>query len=229
MEGSRHHRDRTLTKVSFDLRRLFCNRKRSPKRWKSPRQLLLSLITFRRARIYFATHLLLLRPLWKMRQRTSLAWNYRTLQWGKNFWESKWTTWKIKLDWSIFKLEFSRRIPFEVDSSLTVRVSNYATVFKKETFWSGLRLGRSLVPNLHDLWGIKSQTSSGTWWGRSTSRSLIDCPDQLKTMMEGVEGKSATWSNTWISAPTTWSWHCWTPSWKIQPAPQSFKGCRSHL
>ena len=114
-------------------------------------------------------------------------------------------------------------------SSLTDRVSNYLISFKKDTFWSGLKRGKSLVPNLQDLWGLKSQTSSGTWWGRSTSRSAVDCPAQLMTKMKGVKGKSATWSNTCISAPTTWSWHCWSPSWKIQPAPQSFKGCRSHL
>ena len=56
VEGSRHHLDRTLTKVSFDLRRLFCNRKRSPKRWKSPRQLSLSLITLKRASIHISSN-----------------------------------------------------------------------------------------------------------------------------------------------------------------------------
>ena len=98
-----------------------------------------------------------------MRQRTGLAWNYRTLQWGRDFSGSQnGQPESFKLDWSSFKL---------------------SNIFQegKDTFWSGLKRGRSLVPSLHDLWGIKSQTSSGTWSGRSTSRSLVDCPDQCST------------------------------------------------
>ena len=40
---------------------------------------------------------------------------------------------------------------------------------------------------------------------------------------------SNTKSETCLSDPTTSSRHCWGPSWNLHPAPQSFRGCRSHL
>ena len=83
------------------------------------------------------------------------------------------------------------------------------------TFWTGVKRGRSFVANWQDLWGIRSHTSSGTW------RALFGSSLEPAQNQDGEE--------TWMREPTTSSRHSSSPSWKMHPAPQSFRGWRSHL
>ena len=84
------------------------------------------------------------------------------------------------------------------------------------TFWTGVKRGRSFVANWQDLWGIRSHTSSGIW-----RRALFG------SSLEPAENQDE--EETWMREPTTSSRHSSSPSWKMHPAPQSFRGWRSHL